>query len=172
MKIMLMLCAAFLLGGGLVVPARAQGGDQATVTFEITAASTPCPNATYWAVYGLPASEFTTQQLTDADGDGVYTGSVEAQVGGQLTIQLVQGIGSQKILYPDIFIPGEPSSTIKNFGFVTITEDTVFSGQATGCSAGLPNAGSGDNLPLVPMASSALLLAAGVFLRRRMWQRA
>jgi hypothetical protein len=169
MKTMLVLLAAFLLVGSLIVPARAQGGDQATVTFEITAASTPCPNTTYWAAYGLPASEFVAHQLTDGDGNGVYTGSVEAEVGGQLTIQLVQGTGAQESIYGPI--PGNPSATIKNVGFVTITEDTVFSGQAAGCPTALPRAGSNDDLPVVPLVGGALL-AAGVYLQRRTWLRA
>jgi hypothetical protein len=168
MKTMLVLWAAVMLVGSLIAPVRAQ--DQVTVRFEITAASMPCPNATYWAAYGLPASEFVAQQLTDADGNGVYTGSVQAQTGRQLTIQLVQGTGVQASIYGPI--PGTPSSTIKNFGFVTITEDTVFSGQATGCSAGLPGTGLNDSLPIMAVLSGALLLAGGVYTRRRVWLRA
>jgi hypothetical protein len=166
MKTMNVLWVALVLVASAILPVRAQG-DTTTVSFAITAAQTPCANATYWALYGLPASEFVAQQLADGDGDGVYTGSVEAEVGGQLAIQLVQGTGVAESIFGPI--PGNPSTTIKNFGFVTIEKDAVFSAQATGCTAELPGTGRSDILPVALAASAVLLLAVGVHLRQRVW---
>ncbi len=166
MNMMIALWAALVLVAGTILPLQAQS-DTTTVTFQITEASTPCPNATYWALFGLPASEFVAQQLSDDDGNGVYTGGVEAEVGGQLAIQLVQGTGVGESVFGPI--PGNPSTTIKNFGFVTITEATLYAGQATDCTVELPVAGRSDVFPVALAASAVLLLAVGVYLRRRKW---
>src|SRR4028119_2195204 len=93
MKRMLSMFAALLLLALSSVPAQAQQGT-VTLNFAITVAGTPCATSTYFAVLAAPFSEFSAIQLSDADGDGVFTGSTTTGVGNVLRVQLVQGTGT------------------------------------------------------------------------------
>ncbi len=156
--------AVILLTVGLVLPSHAQT-TQATVTFQVAVQGTPCPNATYWALIGVPQSEGFFRQLADPDGDGVFTGTIQEGVGNQRFISLVQGTGTQDTFFGPA--PGEPSATIRDFGLVTIAENMVFEGTVAGCPAGLPDTGGSDWLPGAPLAGGLVLLASGAYLRRR-----
>jgi LPXTG-motif cell wall-anchored protein len=168
MKTIAVIWMLLILAVGLALPAHAQG-TMATLEFRVTVEGTPCPNATYWAILGVPDSEGFGVQLLDPDGDAVYTGSTTAGVGNQLFVSLVQGTGTQETVFGPV--PGEPSTTMRDFGLVTVTGDMVFEGHVSGCPAGLPDTGSNDGLPVVPIAGG-VLLAGGAYLRRRVGQRA
>jgi len=164
MTSMRLTLAVMILTVGLVLPSHAQT-TQATVTFQVVVQGAPCPNATYWALIGVPQSVGFFRQLADPDRDGVFTGSIQEGVGNQRFISLVQGIGTQETFFGPA--PGEPSTTIRDVGLVTITEDMVFEGTVAGCPAGLPDTGVSDWLPGAPLAGGLLLLASGAYLRRR-----
>ena len=171
MKTITSTLAALILMFVLASTAYAQQGTAVNLSFRITVTGAACPNATYWAVLGVPQSEFFGVQLTDSDGDGVYTGSTQWGAGSPVAISLVQGTGS---IQPPTSVnpfPGPPTVTIRDFGLVTPTQDMVFEGSTAGCPAGLPDTGGRDSLPLAPLAGAVLLLAGGAYLRR-LWQHA
>src|SRR3712207_2008468 len=98
MKSMRLTLAVMILTVGLVLPSHAQT-NSATVTFRVVVQAAPCPNATYWALIGVPQSEGFFRQLADPDGDGVFTGSIPEGVGNQRFISLVQGTGTQETFF-------------------------------------------------------------------------
>jgi LPXTG-motif cell wall-anchored protein len=157
--------------------------ERLTLSFAVTVTGTPCPDATYWAVLGVPGSEFFTVQLADPDGDGIYTGSTTWGP-NPLFVSLVQGIGAVQPQVGVHLFPGPPTTTIRDFGQVTPTQDMVFEGSIAGCPAGapvsgtpaeqpvqLPDTGASAALPAA-LVAGGLLLVGGVYLRRRMWQQA
>jgi LPXTG-motif cell wall-anchored protein len=171
MKTILSMIVALILTFALTISVAAQD-DAVTAQFRITVQGTPCLNATFFAVIGVPDSEFYGVQLADPDGDGVFTGSTQLAAGRPFAVFLVQGTG---VIQPPTSVnpfPGPPISTIKDFGQVTPTEDMVFEASIAGCPAGLPDTGVKDSLPVVPIAGGILLLTGGIYLRRRVWQHA
>ncbi len=125
MKVMAPIMAALMLALLLALPASAQTEQSVTVTFQLTVQGPPCPNATYWVYIGPPASEFSTFQMTDPEGDGVYTYSQLVPAGDPWVIQLVQGTGSRVITGGPLggqVVAGEPSRIITRFE----TEEILF----------------------------------------------
>ncbi len=137
--------------------------DQVNVEFRITV-NANCPNATYWGFIGPPESEYSMIQLADTDGDGIYTGNTEVGRGEQWVVALVQGTGVQDTVYGPG--PGQPSRTIQDFGTVTVSDDQTFEGSVSNCPSQLPGTGLANMNPTVPLLVGALLLAAGVGIRR------
>lgn len=144
------------------MPVTAQE-DQVNVEFRITV-NANCPNATYWALIGPPASEFSNIRLADDDGDGIYTGNMEVGKGEEWIIALVQGTGSQDTVYGPG--PGQPSRTIQDVGTVTVSEDQTFEASVSSCPTPLPGTGLANMDPTVPLLVGAFLLMAGVGIRR------
>jgi hypothetical protein len=165
------VCTALLVMLTLVSAAQAQN-DAVNVQFRLTVTGEPCPDATYYAVFGVPQSEFFSDQLTDSDGDGVYTLSRQLGASNPLYISIQQGIGSVQVPPSLYLLPGPPRSTIRDFGLVTPTQDMTFEASVTGCSANgpstLPDTGVTNYLLTVVLASS-VLLASGAYLCRRIW---
>ncbi|MGB3632810.1 MAG: hypothetical protein WA982_02090, partial [Rubrobacteraceae bacterium] len=90
-----------------------------TFSFELAVEGTPPANASFFGVFGYEAGMV---QLNDPDGDGLYTGSVETR--GSLEpqpVRIIQGTGTQRSAVTGVQ-PGEPISTIKDFGVVPIEE--------------------------------------------------
>jgi hypothetical protein len=170
----------------LAAPAGAQQ-DMVNLHFRLTVQGAPCPNATYWGFFGAPNSDDVNYvQLSDPEGDGVYTGT-GTHTAGRLVAQIIQGTGSQRIqsilLGTEMVVPGEPSQVIRNFGVehpdmpgivphLVINQDMTFQASVQGCPVGLPDTGVSDMLPLVPLFSAGLLLATGIYIQRRTWRQA
>jgi hypothetical protein len=166
MKRMMSMFAALLVLTLGSAPTQAQQAS-ATLSFAITVAGTPCANATYFAVLAAPGSEFFAIQLTDADGDRVYTGSTTAGVGTTYRVQLVQGTGTIQSPTSSNPFPGTPSTVLKDFGDVALTANQTFAATAAGCST-LPPTGAETSLPLPLTTAALVVLATGLYLRRRM----
>ncbi|MGF1471179.1 MAG: hypothetical protein ACFB50_05460 [Rubrobacteraceae bacterium] len=107
-------------------------GDEATLNYELTVEG-ECPaNASFFGTNNLvgAADYVGLAQLTDPDGDGVYTHSEKLPVGSELDgLSIIQGTGVQK-LNSSFFqgvSPGEPTKTLKSFGPITLEEDQTLS---------------------------------------------
>ncbi len=143
------------------------------ITFELQTSGQFTANTTFFALYGLPQSEFSALQLTDQDGDGVYTGNAKWMVGSkQLIVVLVKGTGTVNTVF-GIF-PGEPATTIREWHEpMDITEDTTVRASITGTPSGMPSTGAGamagSPLPLLSAIGMACSLAicTWMLLRRR-----
>ena len=106
--------------------------DGDTLNYELTVEG-ECPaDATFFGQNNLvgAADYVGTAQLTDPDGDGVYTHSEKFPTGSKLDgLGIVQGTGVEK--FNSSFFqgptPGEPTTTIKSFGPVTLEKDTTLS---------------------------------------------
>lgn len=123
MKKLAILAAALAALLAAAAPAMAQSTAPATgavtFSFELAVEGEPPTDATFFGVFGYEAGMV---QLTDPDGDGLYTGSVET--GGSLEpqpVRIVQGTGTQPSVVTGVQ-PGEPVTTIKDFGVVPIQE--------------------------------------------------
>ncbi|CAN5716985.1 hypothetical protein BH24ACT22_BH24ACT22_12670 [soil metagenome] len=90
-----------------------------TFSFELAVEGTPPADASFFGVFGY---EGGLVELIDPDGDGLYTGSAETS--GSLEpqpVQIIQGTGTQASVVMGVQ-PGEPITTIKDFGVVPIEE--------------------------------------------------
>lgn len=118
------------------------GEDTVTATFELTVEGTPPEDATFFGYLGYEPAPF---QLTDPDGDGIYTGSTPSDLipaGDTQPALIVQGTGTQESQVVGTS-PGEPTSTIKDFGEVTFEEDTTLRASVSFESGG--GSGSGGS---------------------------
>ncbi len=142
----------------VVLAVAVHGQDQtAALHFRLTVAGASCPNATYWGSFGPPHTDAVTSvQLTDPDGDGIYTGTgttlLRPTGETRLVVQLIEGTGVGNVAMPgaDHFIPGPgmPRYVIKDFGVqhddvpwitvphVIVTDGMVFEASIVGCSPG------------------------------------
>ncbi len=159
--------------------------DDVTFTFRLTVRGTPCENATFWGFYGLAQSDdINFVQLTDPDGDGVYTGSGSRPASARVVLQIVQGTGVEQanVPFPDsplMDIPGDPQTTIRVFGTdtgsgvpeVTLSNDLTLEASVNGCAT-LPPTGTSDHLQGIAITSAVALLVSGAYLRRRVHQQA
>ncbi len=134
MKITRATLTALVLLAMLVLPVLAQEEEEVTVSFDLTVTGTPPEDATFFAV-GLfdprVADAQEEVQLVDPDGDGVYTDSFTT-LAGEYDIAIVQGTGTQEC--DETFggvCPGDPTRTIRDFGTLSITEDTTLSASVT-----------------------------------------
>ncbi len=165
--------ATVVMALALAVPVLAQEEEYVQINFELQTSGQFAGNTTFFALYGLPQSEFSALQLTDQDGDGVYTGNAKWMVGGkQLIVVLVKGTGTVDTVF-GIF-PGESVTTIREWREpMDITEDTTFSASITGTPSGMPSTGAGAMagglLPLLSAIGMAcsLTICTWMLLRRR-----
>ena len=148
-----------------------------TATFELTVEGRPPPQTTFFGV----ASELgfgtgsTSAQLTDPDGDGVYTGSAQVPQGRQRGIFMEQGKGVRENPFGFRF-PREPRSVTKDFGLETFDGNKTFSTSVSFGRAPLKSGGSPKSLPntggpphllsILLSAAGALLVSGGILTRR------
>jgi LPXTG-motif cell wall-anchored protein len=193
MKTIASIVAAFVLTLSLILPAHAQDSI-GPLQFRVALHGPPCPNATYWGVLTTIRRDIISEQpifvqLTDPDGDGVYTGSYTAAFDFpvEFHVRLEQGTGVfmgdplAGIVRPH---PGQPSFTIWDFGQITLAEEeTLLEASVAGCPGEAPSTGVSDGtpvalpdtgasawLPFLPLAGSALFLVVGFYFRKRVWQ--
>ncbi len=149
MNRMLLLVMAMTLA--LAVPALAQPeGEETTqpettqqepvtLDFELTVEGRPPEDATFFGQVGAGMRD-VRERLTDPDGDGVYTGSVEYVPGERSGVAILQGKG---VRYGDDGSdgPGAPETVIRDFGRTAIQEDRTFSATATFGEEGAASSG-------------------------------
>lgn len=83
MKTIRAALSAFVLLAVMAFPGLAQD-DSVTLTYELTVEGDAPEGVTFFGLYGLPFSDAAYEVvLTDADGDGVYTATVESPVNGE-----------------------------------------------------------------------------------------
>jgi hypothetical protein len=189
MRTIVSVFLALIFALGLTSTMNAQEPPRQPVTLDIrlTVEGAPCPNATYWVLEGIVHEQFH-RQMTDTNGDGVYTYSRSAYIGDQLVIRMVQGAGTISGVFG--LLPGEPTTLIKDFGtlhgdlpesifpeqvpYVKVTGDMLFEASVPGCPTGdvpvdapaiLPDTGVAPGMT-VPIAGGLLFLASGVYLRQ------
>ena len=113
-----------------------------TLSFELTVEGEPPEDATFFGYLGYEPAPF---QLSDQDGDGVYTGSTPPDLipaGDTQPALIVQGTGTRESQVVGTS-PGEPISTIEDFGEVTFEEDTTLKASVSfGSSGGSDSGGS------------------------------
>ena len=161
------------------------GEDTVTATFELTVEGTPPEDATFFGYLGYEPASF---QLTDPDGDGLYTGSTPPTLipaGDTQPALIVQGTGTRESQVVGTS-PGEPISTIRDFGEVTFEDDTTLrasvsfesdGGSGSGGSGGgflsnaadsmrglLPSTGGGAALAVLGV--GVVLILGGLAVRR------
>jgi hypothetical protein len=116
-----------------------------TLSFELTVEGEPPEDATFFGYLGYEPAPF---QLSDQDGDGVYTGSTPPDLipaGDTQPALIVQGTGTRESQVVGTS-PGEPISTIEDFGEVTFEEDTTLKASVSfGSSGGSDSGGSGSS---------------------------
>jgi hypothetical protein len=168
MKRMLSMFAALLLLALTSVPTQAQAG-RVTLSFSVTVTGTPCANATFFGIVGVPDSEFFGIELTDPDGDGVYTGTTQVPPGSPFGIVLVQGTGTIDSPTSSNPFPGPPITVLRDFGVVTPTADQSFAATVNGCPT-LPGTGADTGSPLTWGLAALAVLATGTYLRQRQAQ--
>ncbi|CAN5560616.1 hypothetical protein BH24ACT21_BH24ACT21_14050 [soil metagenome] len=106
--------------------------EEATLSYELAVEGECATDATFFGENNLvgAADYVGTAQLTDPDGDGVYTHSEEFPVGSQFDgLSIVQGTGVDSIngAFFQGSVPGDPITTIKIFVPITLEEDTTLS---------------------------------------------
>ncbi len=99
------------------------GEETVTASFKLRVEGEPPAGTTFFGEAGL-GTRGNAVQLTDPDGDGVYTGSLKVERGTQRGAWIEQGTGR----------------VIKDFGLVTFDEDETFS-----ASISFEDGGSGDD---------------------------
>lgn len=110
-------------------PFECRPGDELTATFELAVEGKPPAGTTFFAtgVADPRIADLTpVQQLEDPDGDGIYSAE-EVTIPGDYRLKIVQGTGTRSCGEFGGTCPGEPSSTIKDFGTVTLEDDETFS---------------------------------------------
>lgn len=170
MKFSMTLIAAVILAVGSRGAARAQEG---TVRLDIrlTVVEAPCPNATYWLFVrpteGGPGFGAGYVQLTDGDGDRVYTVRIpDVGVILPFALRLEQGIGTATESSFGVF-PGAPSSSITELGDIRQPGSYTFEAQVRGCQTGLPPTGGHDRQMVAVLLSAFVVGGVGAALRRR-----
>lgn len=120
----------------------------ATFSYELAVECEPLASATFFGF--IPAEGGFSTPLTDTDGDGLYTGSVDVpqfppgprpvppdMEPVSLPVQILQGTGT---MGPEGNRPGLPTRVIKDFGVVK-AEDTNFTASVSFCD------GNGTTIP-------------------------
>ena len=147
-RLLLFVAAVTLL---LPVPSLAQSGGEettgsgttqpvpVTLDFELVVEGRPPADATFFGQVGLGMQE-VREQLTDPDGDGVYTGSVEYTPGERDGVLILQGKG---VRYGDdgSTSPGDPETVIRDFGRTAVSGDRTFAATASFGDEGVASGG-------------------------------
>lgn len=168
-----------------------------TLDFELTVEGEPPADAAFFGMAGVDLGDIwldESVQLTDPDGDGMYTGSIDVPAGRPVTVWITQGTGTREGHNGPL--PGEPFTMIKHFGTKTLFEDATFrasvsfpgnggsgnggsgndgsnGGSGSGASLGgitdgiqglLPN--TGGSITLAILGAGVLLVSGGFLIRR------
>ncbi len=96
--------------------AEPQHGETAVLALDLEIGRAP-ENATYWVLFGTPGAPPAARRLTDPEGDGVYSLSVEVGAGAPLAIELVRGTGTRNT--PAGPSPDQPIRTIRKYPPIT-----------------------------------------------------
>lgn len=113
---------------------RERGGETATLTFEVDTNGEAPEDATFFGFQapagssGAPIIAPDPAQLTDPDGDGTYTESIELKKGSYAGVELVQGFGT--VTGASAVLPGEPRDTLRGPETIDLNEDKTFSATA------------------------------------------
>ena len=110
-----------------------------TLDFELTVEGRPPADATFFGQVGSGMRD-VKERLTDSDGDGVYTGSVEYAPGERDGVAVLQGRGVSYRADGSVS-PGDPETVIRNFGRTAIKGDRTFSATASFGDAGAASSG-------------------------------
>ena len=110
-----------------------------TLDFELTVEGRPPADATFFGQVGSGMRD-VRERLTDPDGDGVYTGSVEYTPSRSPGVVILQGKG---VRYDDdgSASPGAPESVIRDFGRTDVEVDRTFSATASFGDEGAASSG-------------------------------
>jgi LPXTG-motif cell wall-anchored protein len=98
-----------------------------TLDFELTVEGEPPADAAFCGIAGVDLGDIWLDgsvQLTDPNGDGMYTGSIGVPAGRPVTLWIAQGTGTREGHNGPL--PGEPFTVIKHFGTKTFFEDATF----------------------------------------------
>ena len=115
MRRLLLLAVTGALMAALAATAAVAQQDTVTLSFEVVTEGEVPENTIFRAAGGPPDGALSAIGLTDPDGDGTYTGSVELQM-GEYRVLIEQGTR------------GEPErSTIWGPEIITLNEDTTIS---------------------------------------------
>lgn len=114
-----------LAAGAAQYGAEPEAREEVTATFELAVEGEVSEGASFFGY--LDNGEPFPVALADPDGDGVYVGSYDhIESGDSLEATIVQGTGSREDLAVGAS-PGEPTSTIRDFGVVTFDGDQTLS---------------------------------------------
>ena len=122
MRRLLYLAALSMAATLLFAPAglAQQAGGTVTDSFELTVEGQPPANATFFGLTAGVGEGSVYVQLTDPDGDGLYTGSATVtEIQSDLTpIAILQGTGTVPCADGSGACPGDPITLLKDFGLV------------------------------------------------------
>jgi hypothetical protein len=96
--------------------AGSQHQETAVFALELEIGKAP-EDATYWVLFGAPGSQPSARRLTDPEGDGVYSLSMEVGAGVPLAIELVRGTGTRNTSAGPS--PDQPIRTIRKYPPIT-----------------------------------------------------
>lgn len=142
-----------LLNVSKVEPRSPGGGENATLTFEVDTEGRVPQDATFFGFYGPGGAEAAPLQLTDSDGDGTYTASVELAKRQKVAVKIEKGTGTNTtysaLAGREITLPGEPREVLKGFETITLDGDRTISASYTfsgdGGAESPSNPGNGDD---------------------------
>ncbi len=141
-------------------------GEAVAVTFELAIEGVPPADATFFGSLGHEPAYFP---LADLDGDDLYTATTPTglvSAGDVQPARIFQGTGTRESRVVGL-VPGEPVSTIKDFGEVRFDEDTTlaasvsFAGDKNDDKGGIPGGSVVRGIKTLP-ATGGILSIAGL----------
>lgn len=96
--------------------AVSQHGGTAVLALDLEIGRAP-ENTTYWVLFGTPGTPVAARRLTDPEGDGVYSLSMEVGAGAPLAIEFVRGTGTRNTAAGPS--PDKPIRTIRKYPPIT-----------------------------------------------------
>ena len=158
------------------------GAGTATHSFELAVEGQPPANATFFGLTAGAGEGSVFVQLTDPEGDGLYTGSTTVtDIPSEVRpVAILQGTGSEPCTDGSGACPGQPITLLKDFGLVPFGGDQMFSasvsfedgssdnngsgGTDTNNDGGVPSGGAQAQLPATGGVSLVVLGAVGALL--------
>ena len=172
-------------------------GETSTLSFELRAECRPPTGTDLLGAATLDLGDVGPVEwvrLTDPNGDGTYSGSMEVPTGVLASVWMAQGVERQDGREGPI--PGESYAVIEHFGMMTLEEDKTFTASVSFCDGGgseqygggqydlvsggtvsSPSSGNDTGLAQLPATGGALLtlgtgalLVGGGLLIRKIFQ--